>query len=61
MAEAKALLGERAGGGSFLRPDEDGEPPGPGGVAAQRVVEDRRWQILQMLRADMARLLDALK
>ena len=30
-------------------------------VAAQRVVEDRRWQTIQTLRADMARLLDALK
>ncbi len=62
VAEARALLGERAEEvARFCGLDEDGELPGPGGVAAQRVVEDRRWQILQTLRADMARLFDALK
>lgn len=58
VAEARRLLGADATViARFCGLDDDGETPGPGGLAGQRRVEDRRWKAVQEARAETARLL----
>ena len=61
-AEARTLLSRDAEEiARFCGLDDDGETPGPGGIAEQRRTEDRRWEMVRAARATAARLLAALE
>jgi len=62
VKQAQTLLGEKAATvAQYIGRDEDGTTPGPGGPPATRKVADKRFANIQIIRREIARLLDVLE